>query len=607
MKKTGWIIGIVLSSIVVVFLLLLIVVGISDNSNVKTEDDYLSDVEAMALTRRASELFCAGVYYTDKAFSIDPQTTTYDEWNEYVDKADEYWKALDEVLETMKDEIDDETFEQMLKKQDVRKSNPFVTTAYALDSAEIIRIFDGAPAGKRLRTLAKHLGKDMKYAQQALKMANGQITSEAWNDFANTAQKLEAGARGLKTAATTAAFVAGGPTLSATLSGAATVVGGASLVMQITDDSCFVMMGDKYDSSEFVANLQKASDYVAPVAFTAGMLTMDFSKAENAVLAGYNIAENFRGLFQDGKIAGIQFGLKNGKMTSMTFQELEKYRQAQKDGESLSKEIEQLLDMLEALENTPKPELTATPNVSPVPEVTIEPSKEPEIESNTQFTGQYYAAGKFERCDVGATPDFVYTDILYTFNNDGSMTREELEVNDRYDYFIQYFNIKNIDGKPTMVDQYDNIQYILEQQNNYIYLIDPQMNTVQAILSPAEEENTVKDDLSQLVGRWKFIDITDNYGQTPEYRELGWNEEATLQINNDYSFNLTTNEPHYENGKKVNGKYDPIVSDGVIEKREGGFYCSGGWWTRGKLLLHENGYLYIEVGEGDVNYRVYER
>lgn len=379
MKKTLGIFGIIALAAVNLMLILLIIFAVSTGADSSENDDgTLSAGEIMALTRRSSELYCAGIYYTDKALSASPEQISYDQWTSYIEKAGEYWDALDEATATLKAQIDDDTFKEMADVQKGQSASLFLT-ASALESSEIIRVFDSAQAGHRLKTLAEYLGKDMNYARQALKMANGQITSESWNDYADTYHNLEASARVVKTVVTGAAIAAAAPATSA-IGAAAAVVSGACWVMQVTDDGCFVMMGNEYDSSEFVANLKTVTDSAAPVSGALGFFSMNFSKSKDAVLAAYSYAENLRALFQEGKILGLQLDGVKPTVTTMTQEELEQYKQAQRDGKTLPGEVESLLKTLQNIKNdmdkmagntgteTPSPSPKPSPEQSAVPE-----------------------------------------------------------------------------------------------------------------------------------------------------------------------------------------------------------------------------------------------
>ncbi len=424
-----------------------------------------------AYSWRASELFCAGVYYTNKALSADPRTMSNIEWQECYKNANEYWDALDEILVMLQENVDENTFERMFNEQNSQANSLFVTTAYAADSEGIINTFDSAKAGQRLKAVAEYLGRDMskakealKYAASALKMANGEITASEWNNFAQTARNLETAARITKTATQTAAIIAGGPATGA-LEGASLVVGGASLIWQATDDGCFVAMGDSYDSSEFVANLQKVSNFVAPIAFTSGMLTMDFSSAKGAVLASYDFAENIRGLFQDGKIVGIELKGPTGMITSLTKEELLEYQAAKENGQNLPYDIEALLNMLN-LQTIPTmtPQSTPTPVMTPVLDPTPEPSaaetQQPAVD-NRSIVGTWKVEYLVE---------------------DGTDSRDVEGFNAETDINMQYL-IFNNDGTVEMINRYQergilSEEYDFDNGSGSIYFPNGDVNPI---------------------------------------------------------------------------------------------------------------------------------
>jgi uncharacterized protein (UPF0297 family) len=367
----------------------------------------------MALTRRSNELFCAAIYYTDKALSIDPKTTSYDEWKGYMNTANEYWSALEDVSEKMEKEIKNDTFEDMYRKYQTKAFNPFNNVAYAIDSNEIIQVFYSAPAGKRLRTLAKHYNKDLNWARSALKMANGQITAAEWNNYANTAETLEKASRTARLTAkvvaqvavtATAATATGGTSLLA--SGYA-LVEGASTIIQVLDYCAFILMcGDAYYSSGFVANLNAVSDLTAPITGTVGLLTLDFSNTKDAIMSSLKFAEQINSLFVENKVIGIQLNGLNKKatITKMTKEDLAGYIQAKRSGDELTSEVKDLLDTLEnklgdqaenifnQIVDTQKP--TSSPIATPekTPEITPEPipkSNNNEDNNFSQFVGSW--------------------------------------------------------------------------------------------------------------------------------------------------------------------------------------------------------------------------
>lgn len=84
MGRSKWIIGIIMASLT--SLLLLILIGGGGIIQSSKETGQISSSDALALTWRASELYCAGIYYTDKVLTADPHTLSYDQWQAYVIK-----------------------------------------------------------------------------------------------------------------------------------------------------------------------------------------------------------------------------------------------------------------------------------------------------------------------------------------------------------------------------------------------------------------------------------------------------------------------------------------------------------------------------------------
>jgi hypothetical protein len=348
MKKTGWIVGIVILSLLSVVLIVMTMIYAADSDDTVANaggDTVLKGSDATVLARKASELYCFAVYYTDKALSTDPQSVSYEEWGGYLNNAKAYWDALEEVTDLLDVSVTDESFEDMFSKQ-AADEFALINTAHALEAKEILQVFDAAPAGKRLRTLAKHLNSDMKYARAALKMANGQITAEAWNNFGDTAQKLESAARGLrsagKVAATAAGLMATGG-VSGVLESGVLTVSGADTLMQIADDGAFIALGEKYDSNEFVAALNKTQDTWSHVSGPVDVMFGDMNDPMDATMFMLTTADNIRSLLQEGKFLGydLKAALKgNGAVkTEIDAAEMVQYLQASANGQELPEEV----------------------------------------------------------------------------------------------------------------------------------------------------------------------------------------------------------------------------------------------------------------------------
>ncbi len=364
--KTGWILGIILMSFISLFMVVL-ALGAWTMSPSSENDDGLSLEEISAYAYRASELYCAGIYYTDKALSADPSQLDYETWNQYVSKANEYWSQLESILLIIEENSDREDLENLVESGHI--SNPFSLTAYAVDSDEVLRVYDGAKAGSKLKAVATYLGKDMKYAFQALQVAQGEVTAASWNKYGDTALSLEKAARVTKTAAQGAFLVVGAPaagTAALSAEGVMFAVSGASWILQSVDDGCFIVMGDSYDNSEFVANLGSVNDAFATMTFTNDILSLDFSNIKDGVMAAYSVGETLRGVLQDGKIAGIQFKGPSGNISSMTKTEFLAYQQAKANGDKLPGEIAELLAIIEGKSLQEVKEIQVKPGKSTV-------------------------------------------------------------------------------------------------------------------------------------------------------------------------------------------------------------------------------------------------
>lgn len=355
MKNISWIIGISILSVICVVLILLMIPNIAEanHQSIDTDEErVLTGSDATILARKASELYCYAIYYTDKVLGADPQTIGYEEWSGHVDRAEEYWAALETVSNLLDKSVTDQTFKAMFDRQQSRDF-ALIQTAHALDAKAILQVFDSAPAGKRLRTLAKHLKSDLKYARAALKMANGQITGDEWNNFGDTSQKLESAARGLrsagKVAATAAGLMATGGATGVFEVGALTV-SGADTLIQIADDGAFIVLGDKYDNNEFVAALNKTQDTWGKAAGPVDVLFGNMNNPMDATMFMLATADNIRSVLKDGKLLGydLSAAFKGGGATKMTadLSELAQAMLSDADGSDIPPELRPTLDAM---------------------------------------------------------------------------------------------------------------------------------------------------------------------------------------------------------------------------------------------------------------------
>lgn len=119
-------------------------------SKVNTEKNIIKD------TYRISEDYVSLGYQTDQLLEYAWEYD-YNQWDKEIKKPIDAWKTLE------KDATNLELEATKLTKSKTVNLN-FFTPTYAYDKDEITRIFDKAPVGQKIKTLASHLGVDAKRA-----------------------------------------------------------------------------------------------------------------------------------------------------------------------------------------------------------------------------------------------------------------------------------------------------------------------------------------------------------------------------------------------------------------------------------------------------------
>ena len=119
-------------------------------SKVNTEKNIIKD------TYRISEDYVSLGYQTDQLLEYAWEYD-YNQWDKEIKKLIDAWKTLE------KDATNLELEATKLTKSKTVNLN-FFTPTYAYDKDEITRIFDKAPVGQKIKTLANHLGVDAKRA-----------------------------------------------------------------------------------------------------------------------------------------------------------------------------------------------------------------------------------------------------------------------------------------------------------------------------------------------------------------------------------------------------------------------------------------------------------
>ena len=188
----------------------------------------------------------------------------------------------------------------------------FIPNIYAYDSVEIQKVIESAPMGKQVRTLAKHLGVDVKRAQLILNESQDRVSREVWGGEGDVYQGLEQDAMRIKNGAKVTVFIGGvvltGGTSALAASGAlaqtAVVVSGADLVLEVADDEAKIALGDKNKVSETVGKLRTITEPAASI-LTLVNIPGNVSKAMEKISAISFVGDQIRSVAQDDKVLGI--------------------------------------------------------------------------------------------------------------------------------------------------------------------------------------------------------------------------------------------------------------------------------------------------------------
>ncbi len=277
--------------------------------------------EVLLFTYTTAKEYGALRYRTDQVLARARTYESYASWSADAQRILSDWNSFLETAETL------ERYGESLSSQSM--SFTIIQRAYAYDKQEISQIFDQAPAGKKIATLAKHLGVDAKRAMKILEQDQAQVTADAWNDAGDTMQKLETSAVVIKDTAKVSLFVgtvvvtggAAGFASGSVVGQASVLVSGADLILEVTDDAAKIGIGNHNGISAIASDARKVTEPLAGLLAVADIpknVTKGIEKL-SAVTFG---AEQLNSVAQEGKIIGIE--LPAHKKTEK-FQNIKKY------------------------------------------------------------------------------------------------------------------------------------------------------------------------------------------------------------------------------------------------------------------------------------------
>jgi hypothetical protein len=345
------------------------------------EQGVLADTYSLSRDYLALRFMTNNVLVNAKNFS------DYEAWNKEINLVISKWSEFDQRVASLELEAN------LMSEENI--SFHLINAANAYDKQEISDIFDKAPAGKKIATLAKHLGVDAKMAFKILKQDQAQVEADIWNDEGDTFKKLEVSATVIKDACKVAGFVGGialtggASALAAgsTLAKATIIVGGADLTLEVTEDAANIALGDKNKVSAIVGDVRKVTEPIATILAINEIpnnLKNGFEKFSSAMIA----VEQFKGAAQDGKIIGIalptaskekaQFeNIKKHKtpvyVSQITPEDISKWLEEQgiKSSDIDQRDVEEILGVLASTKKNSETER----------DVTIEPNSEVKVET----------------------------------------------------------------------------------------------------------------------------------------------------------------------------------------------------------------------------------
>ncbi len=302
-------------------------------NNKQADKTTLDNQVVLEKTLNISKLYVSLRYQTDNILLNAKNYPDYQTWNNELNNIIEAWTVLEKEAIILGDLAQ--------KIAEPKQDFSFVSPALAYDKQEISNIFDNAPAGKKIATLAKHLGVDAKMANKILQQDQAQVEADAWTEAGDSFQKLETSATLIKDGCKVAGFVGGivitGGTSAvaagSTLAKAAVIVSGADLTLEVSDDAAKIALGNNNKISSLINDARKVTEPISTI-LTISEIPNSLAKNIDKFNAAMLALDQFRGAAQEGKIIGIELPVytkektnETAKISVMQKDELEKWLQ----------------------------------------------------------------------------------------------------------------------------------------------------------------------------------------------------------------------------------------------------------------------------------------
>jgi hypothetical protein len=333
--------------IILVAGLLVLLIGLFYFFNNQATDQNQEQV-VLEQTLTISQKYSILRYRTENVLNIK-NYPEYDTWNNEMTEIIQQWKILEDEASILEKSAREMAEEKVTFK--------LIQDVHAYDSVEVNKVIENAPAGRQIRTLAKHLGVDAKMAQLILNQTQDQITREAYGMEGDVFETCEQNSMRIKNSAKVTVFV-GGVVLTGGMSAVAAsgvvaktalVVGGADLVLEVADDEAKIALGDKNKVSEMVGKMRTVTEPAASI-LTLVNIPGNVSKAMEKISAISFVGDQIRSVAQDEKILGISIktddqGEVKAQVSGLTEAELPEWMKENnvvKSGESIEEIIKQI-------------------------------------------------------------------------------------------------------------------------------------------------------------------------------------------------------------------------------------------------------------------------
>ncbi|MBT7706740.1 hypothetical protein HN747_04810 [archaeon] len=306
----------VLIGIALVVVVLVVVLSFKGKKKDNTSEDIVYQN-----TISISRTYAALRVKTDKLLGEASQYPDYNTWDKEMTELLANWKNLESKASKLEAQANIISGE--------KTSFKLMNEAHAYTKDEISNVFDKAPAGKKIRTLAKYLGVDAKRAYKILQNDQEFVKADAWNEAGDTFKKLEVSAIVIKDGCKVAGFIGaaamtGGATAGASLGSAGVgsallggsagltegtimIIAGTDLMLEVSEDAATISLGDNSKVTKSISKIRSVTDPAASL-LSIKDIPKNISKGA-ALLDKVGVVlvqiDQIRSMTQDGKLLGI--------------------------------------------------------------------------------------------------------------------------------------------------------------------------------------------------------------------------------------------------------------------------------------------------------------